>query len=121
MALTVGTSAVWFVFGLWFKVLGMVPRHELIVAAVAGERAARFLTVLIGLGEIAIALWILSGIRPIVCAALQSVAIATMNGLELILARNLLLAPAVMICANTALLVAVWYCALKVPPTESLT
>jgi DoxX-like family len=121
MVLTFVTAGVWLVFGAWFKLFQMSPRHRLIVAAVTGDAAAGPLTVLIGAGEILLALWILSGISPRVCAALQSIAIATMNALELSLARDLLLAPILMVCANTIFLVVVWYCALKVPPTQSMT
>ena len=99
----------------------MVPRHRLIVAAVLGEAAAGPVTVVIGAAEAAMALWILSGIYPRACAALQTIAIATMNTLELTVARDLLLAPILMVCANTVFLVAVWYCALKVPATQSMT
>lgn len=99
----------------------MVPRHRLIVAAVMGEAEAEPVTVLIGAAEIAMALWILSSIFPRACAALQSIAIVTMNALELSLARDLLLAPILMICANTVFLIVVWYCALKTPPAESMT
>ncbi len=121
MVLTLATAAVWLLFGMWFKVFGMVPRHRLIVAAVMGEAEAEPVTVLIGAAEIAMALWILSGIFPRACAALQSIAIVTMNALELSLARDLLLAPILMICANTVFLIVVWYCALKTPPAESMT
>lgn len=121
MTLTFVTAAVWLLFGMWFKLFGMSPRHRLIVAAVTGEAAAGPLTMLIGAGETLMALWILSGISPRVCAALQTIAIATMNALELSLARDLLLAPILMVCANTIFLIVVWYCALKVPPTQSMT
>ncbi len=121
MALTIATALVWLVFGLWFKVLGMVPRHRLIVAAAMGEAAGGPITVLIGAAETAMAFWILSGIYPRACAALQTIAIATMNAMELTVARDLLLAPILMVCANTVFLIAVWYCALKAPPPESMT
>jgi hypothetical protein len=121
MALTFATAAVWLLFGMWFKIFGMVPRHRQIVATVVGEAGAGPVTVLIGAAEIAMALWILSGLYPRACAALQSIAIVTMNALELSLARDLLLAPILMICANTLFLVIVWYCALKTPPAKSLT
>lgn len=121
MGLTFATAAVWLLFGMWFKVFGMVPRHRQIVATVVGEAGAGPVTVLIGAAEIAMALWILSGFYPRVCAALQSIAIVTMNALELSLARDLLLAPILMICANTLFLLVVWYCALKTPPAQSLT
>ncbi|MDQ3473957.1 MAG: DoxX-like family protein [Acidobacteriota bacterium] len=121
MALTLATALVWLLFGIWFKVFGMVPRHRQIVAAVVGEAGAGPVTVLIGAAEIAMALWILSGVYPRACAALQSIAIVTMNALELTLAHELLLAPILMLCANTVFLIVVWYCALKTPPAQSLT
>jgi len=120
-ALTLATAVVWLVFGIWFKIFGLVPRHRLIVAAVVGEAAAGPVTVLVGAAETAMALWILSGLRPLACAAVQSIAIATMNALELTLAPDLLLAPGLMVCANTVFLVVVWYCALKVPTTQLMT
>lgn len=115
------TAAVWLFFGFWCKVLGMVPRHRLIISAVIGDPAAGPVTVLVGAAETLLALWILSGIYPRACAAVQSLAIATMNSLELSFARGLLLAPVLMLCANTVLLVIVWYCALKVSSTQSVT
>jgi hypothetical protein len=118
-ALTFVIVAVWLVFGLWFKVLGMVPRHRLIVEAILGEGAATPVTFIVGLGEIALAIWVLSGLYPRLCAAAQSLAIITMNTLELRLARGLLLAPVVMICANIGFLIAIWYCAFKTPETRS--
>ena len=113
-SLILATSAVWLLFGLVFKVFDIVPRHRMIVARLLGESASGPLTILIGLGECGIALWILSGVRPRACAAFQTAAILIMNSLELSLARDLLLAPAPMVCANLAFLAAVWYGALKI-------
>jgi hypothetical protein len=95
-----------------FKVLDVVPRHRMIVATVLGATAAGPVTVAIGAAEAAMGLWILSGIRPRLCAAAQTAAIVSMNTLELGLAKDLLLAPIPMVCANTAFLAAGWYCAL---------
>jgi len=120
-SLQLATATVWLLFGLWFKVLGMVPRHRLIAAAILGEAAASSVIVLVGIAEIAIALWIVSGIYPRFCAIVQSIAIVTMNASELSIARELLLAPALMVVANTIFLVVVWYCALKIPATQSET
>lgn len=120
-ALQLATAAVWLLFGMWFKVLGMVPRHRLIGAAILGEAVATPVIILVGIAEIAIALWIVSGIYPRFCAIVQSIAIVTMNALELSIARELLLAPALMVVANTIFLVVVWYCALKIPTTQPET
>ena len=114
-ALRIGTAVVWLIFGLGFKMLGLVPRHRLIVASVLGERWSGPATLLIGAAEAGLALWILSGIRPRLCAATQTIAILVMNALELTFARNLLLAPLPMVCANALFLAAAWYCALCPP------
>jgi hypothetical protein len=50
-ALTLVTAFVWLLFGLGFKILGLLPRHRLIVAAVLGEAAAGPITLIIGAGE----------------------------------------------------------------------
>ena len=115
------TAAVWLFFGFWCKLLGMVPRHRLIISAVIGDPVAGPVTVLVRAAETFLALWILSGVYPRACAAVQLLAIATMNSLELSFARGLLLAPVLMVCANTVLLVIVWYCALKVSSPQSGT
>ena len=82
---------VWLAMGLGCKVLGLVPRHREIVARILGDEVAPGLAVAIGVGEIGIALWILSGIRPRLCAIVQVVLVAGMNVLEFLLARDLLL------------------------------
>lgn len=111
-ALRVGTASVWILFGLVFKVLNVVPRHETIVAAVLGGALAGPATLLIGLAETAMGLWILSRRWPIACAAAQTVAIVAMNTLELTLARDRLLAPLPMVCANVVFLAVGWWLAL---------
>jgi hypothetical protein len=112
--LTVAIAAVWLVFGVWFKLLGMVPRHRFIVASLVGDAAAGPLTIIVGIGETCLALWVLSRRLPLVCAALQTLAIVTMNTLEITYARNLLLAPVLMVCANTVFLSVIWCWALNV-------
>ncbi len=115
LVLRVVTAAVWLVFGLGFKVLGLVPRHRTIVATIVGEALAGPTTIAIGLAETATAAWILSGFRPRTCAAVQTLAIVAMNVMELTLARDYLLAPIPMLFANAAFLTAGWICALRAP------
>lgn len=104
-------ATVWMVFGLFFKVLRLLPRHEKIVARVLGPRVAPVLTRLIGLGEISVGIWMLSGIAPAVCALAQTILIATMNAIELRRARDLLLSPRLMVVGNVGLLALAWYAA----------
>lgn len=84
-------ATVWIANGLFCKVLNFVPRHQQIVARILGNEHARLLTILIGLSETLIAVWILSGIKTRLNAATQILVIATMNTLEFILVPDLLL------------------------------
>ena len=117
--LTVVTAAVWLLFGRGFKVLGLLPRHRLIIAVVLGEAAAGPATIMIGAGETALALWILSGFYPRLCAIVQTAAIAAMNTLEITFAKSLLLSPILMVVANVGFLIAVWYRAFKIAGQRS--
>jgi hypothetical protein len=119
--LRIGTASVWILFGLVFKVLHAVPRHEAIVATILGRAAAGPVTLLIGLAETAMGIWILSRRWPRSCAAAQTVTIVGMNALELTLARDQLLAPVPMVCANGVFLAAGWYLALRAPGTPERT
>jgi len=84
-------AGVWLVNGLFCKVLNLVPRHQEIVAGILGDHNARLFTVSIGLSEIGMAIWIISGIWPRLNATAQILIIATMNTLEFILVPHLLL------------------------------
>lgn len=84
-------AAVWFINGFFCKVLNLVPRHEEIVATILQEDNSRLLTILIGLAEIGMAIWILSGIYSRLNAFVQIIIIAAMNILEFVLVPDLLL------------------------------
>ena len=89
--LTFFISAVWLVNGLFCKVLGLVPRHEEIVARILGIEYSAMLTIAIGVAEVFMAVWVLSRIRARLCALTQIVIVAAMNVIELFLASDLLL------------------------------
>ena len=89
--LTYFIAMVWIVNGLLCKVLNLVPRHQEIVSRILDISDARFCTLLIGIAETAMGLWILSGIRSRLNAITQIVIIAGMNTLEFVLAPDLLL------------------------------
>lgn len=84
-------ATVWVANGLFCKVLNLVPRHEQIVAKILGDAISRPMTILIGLSEILMCFWILSGYRTKLNAIIQIAVVATMNLLEFILVPELLL------------------------------
>jgi hypothetical protein len=110
--LRIGIAAVWLLFGLFFKALGALPRHRQIVACVVGSGAAGTVTWMVALTEIGIGGWMLVGRGLVGCAAAQTLLIVGMNTLELRYARDLLLSPVGMVCANAVFLSAGWYVAL---------
>ncbi len=69
----------------------LVPRHQQIVASILGDSYARPLTILIGISEIIMAVWILSRYKSKLNTIAQITIIAIMNTLEFILVPDLLL------------------------------
>jgi uncharacterized membrane protein YphA (DoxX/SURF4 family) len=89
--LTIAISLVWLINGLFCKVLDLVPRHRQIVAHILGEEISTLATRTIGVLEILMFVWIVSGIKSRWCAVTQMLIIATMNTIEFFLAPDLLL------------------------------
>ena len=89
--LTSCIAMVWIVNGLFCKVLNVVPRHELIVARILGNNYSKPLTILIGLLETGMGVWMLTNIKTRLNAIVQITVIAVMNILEFILVPDLLL------------------------------
>jgi len=115
--LTIG--AVWFFHGLFSKILGGIPRHRLIVARVLGDDVAGAATLAVGFGEIGIAIWMISGRFPKTCALAQTLTLLSMNTLEIIYARDLLLSPVIMVILNIVLISSAWYVGLATSTTQS--
>lgn len=84
-------ALVWLANGLFCKVLGLVPRHEQIVARILTPTHSHYFTVFIGISEIVMAIWILSSFKTKLNAVVQIVIVATMNTIEFILVPDLLL------------------------------
>ncbi len=84
-------AVVWLANGLLCKVLNFVPRHRAIVGVILGYAHSALFTTLIGIGEILVAAWIISRIKPKLCAAFQIVLIGIMNTMEFFLVPQLLL------------------------------
>ncbi len=89
--LSYGIALIWIINGLYCKIINLVPRHELIVSEILGYEYGRLITILIGLSEVFMAIWILSRFRTKLNAITQIFIIATMNMLEYILVPHLLL------------------------------
>lgn len=89
--LTYLIAAVWLANGLLCKVLNLIPRHREIVARILGNESASILTPMIGVAEVLMAIWILSGFKSDWNALTQILIIALMNLLEFFLAPDLLL------------------------------
>jgi hypothetical protein len=106
----VAVSAVWLYEGLWCKLLGGEPHQLRVVEAVPRldpRVGALFLRVL-GAVEVGLALWALSGMAPIPCAAVQTLLLATLNANGLLWARRIIHDPGGMLVKNFAFLVLVW-------------
>ena len=89
--LTYFIATVWLINGLFCKVLNLVPRHEEIVGRVLGNLHSQILTILIGVSEIIMAIWILIGFKSKFNAIAQIIIVATTNILEFTLVPDLLL------------------------------
>lgn len=89
--MTILIATVWLANGLLCKVLNLVPRHEQIVAKILGGDYSRTLTILIGLSEIVMTIWVLTKYKSELNAIAQMTVVATMNILEFILVPDLLL------------------------------
>lgn len=83
-------SAVWIANGLFCKVLNLVPRHEKIVGRILGYSYSRPVTCLIGLLEMVMAIWILSGLKTRLNFIVQIMVVTVMNLLEFLLVPDLL-------------------------------
>jgi uncharacterized protein YqjF (DUF2071 family) len=107
-------ATTWLTHGAYNKLAGGSPRHLGIVQSMPGlDGAAGGLALaVIGAGEVALALWVLAGRAPRLCAATQTAVLLSMNVAELAFARHLLLWPAALIPVNLAFLGFAWRAAL---------
>jgi uncharacterized membrane protein YphA (DoxX/SURF4 family)/uncharacterized protein YqjF (DUF2071 family) len=103
-------AATWLVHGFYHKLLGGSPRHLQIVQATPGfdGSAGEFVLAAVGVGEVATAVWVLSGAAPRLCAWVQTFALLSMNLVELAFARHLLLWPAALLPVNLLFLALAW-------------
>ncbi len=108
----ISVAAVWLYEGLWCKILGRVQSQVQVVKAVPRLGplfGAPFLKAL-GVAEVALAVWVMSGIAPGTCAIVETALLVVLNANGLLWARHLIHEPAGMIVKNIAFLVLVWVC-----------
>jgi hypothetical protein len=103
-------AAVWLYEGLWCKLLAGERRQFQIVAAVPrlGPRFGVPFLKALGLVEVALAFWVLSGLTPLICALAQTILLVTLNANGLLWARHIIHDPAGMVVKNFAFLVLAW-------------
>ena len=109
----VAVAAVWLYEGLWCKLLRGQPHEFEVVAAVPrfGPRFGALFLRMLGIVEIALAVWTLSALSPILCAAFQTLLLVALNASGLLWARRIIHDPGGMVVKNFAFLVLVWVCA----------
>jgi uncharacterized membrane protein YphA (DoxX/SURF4 family) len=119
LTLALAVAAVWLWHGLYHKLLAGAPRHLAIVQSVPllGGEVGRAVLLAVGIGEVALAIWVITGWRPRTAAAVQTAALLAMNVMELIWAREHLLWPAGLLPVNALFLAAAWAAALWRGPT----
>lgn len=105
-------TCVWLYEGLWCKVLGRMQSQLEVVSAVPwlSPRLGPPLLKAIGVAEVALAVWVMSGIAPGICAVVQTVLLVALNTNGLLWARRVIHDPAGMVVKNIAFLVLVWVC-----------
>ena len=106
----VAVAAVWLYEGLWCKLLGGEPHQLQVVQAVPGygPGLGLFFLKTLGVIELALALWVLSGIAPLLCAAVQTLLLVVLNTCGLLWARQIIHDPAGMVIKNFAFFMLVW-------------
>jgi uncharacterized membrane protein YphA (DoxX/SURF4 family) len=102
-------GAVWIFHGLYSKLLRGIPRHRAIVARVLGETHADLATNVVGVGEIVLGVWALTGWQRVPCAVVQTLGLIAMNALEIALAADLLISALGMVVLNIGFIATIWY------------
>lgn len=105
-------AAVWLYEGLWCKILGRMPSQLDVVESVPrlGPQFGRAFLKSLGIVEVAIAVWVVLGLAPGLCAIVQTVLLVVLNVNGLVWARHVIHDPAGMVVKNAAFLILVWVC-----------
>lgn len=109
----VAVAAVWLYEGLWCKLLRGEPREFEVVRAVPryGPRFGVPFLMTLGVVEVALAVWVLAGVAPLLCATAQTVLLVSLNANGVIWARHVIHDPRGMLVKNFGFLVLAWVAA----------
>ncbi len=106
----VAVAAVWLYEGLWCKLLNGEPHQAQVVEVVPryGQKIGVAFLKSLGVVEVGLAIWILSGMAPLVCVFVQTALLMALNACGLLWARHIIHDPAGMVVKNIAFLVLAW-------------
>lgn len=85
----------------------------MIVGEILGETIADVAVIAIGVLEILLGCWVLTGLLRRLNAAVQTLALVSMNTLEILLARQFLISAGGMVLLNLCFLSLVWWWAIR--------
>jgi hypothetical protein len=105
-------AAVWLYEGLWCKLLGRTASQVEVVTAVPrlGARFGVAFLKSLGVLEVVLAGWVISGVAPGLCAVTQTAVLVTLNANGLLWSRKFIHEPLGMVVKNAAFLLLVWIC-----------
>jgi hypothetical protein len=108
-------ALVWWYEGIWDKILAGSADQRAIVASVPWLPTALVpdAVLAIGVAEIGLGLWVLTGARPRLAALAQTVALVAFNAGGLLFGHRYLSRPAPMLARNLAFLALGWLVALS--------
>ncbi len=105
-------AAVWLYEGLWCKVFGRSPLEAQVVAKVPGfgPRFGQLFLKALGVIEVALAAWVISGILPGACAIAEMTLLVVLNVNGVLWSRDIIPDSVGMLVKNVAFFVLVWAC-----------
>jgi uncharacterized membrane protein YphA (DoxX/SURF4 family) len=112
VVIRISVAAVWIYEGLWCKLLGRMQSQLQVVQAVPrlGPLFGSAVLKAVGVVEVALGAWVISGIAPGTCAIAETALLAVLNVNGLLWARRLIHDPAGMVIKNISFLLLAWVC-----------
>lgn len=109
----IAVAAVWLYEGLWCKLLGGEPNQLEVVKQVPvwGPRFGALFLYTLGAVEVALGVWVLLGVAPVLAAIAQTALLVTLNANGLYWSRHKIHDPGGMVVKNAAFLVLAWVAA----------